>query len=900
MKAAASIVVGLVATLSASPLPAQSILKPQGSLGPLAPKVQQFEQKPAFEVFCRGGRLMRLEPAGARLGLFFSHSAVLPGADGSSLAEGTCSPGARLFAGTDPPGIEFGSVSELGSLKSAVTDPSRYFRFVVSEGTGMFVARDYRSWQVQPASPPATKPAELSTTTPPNPAEKAGLNPQPLPPKDGGLKPDEKAAIPNPTGKSALNQQPLPPKVPPTDEPVPSSAGTQPAGGQASTAVAGSTATPASDRGIIIVGGKEAVAQSNTAPDAGHSSAPSTKVNAPGPAHVPVRPPSPRDVSGANIAIQGQGSRIGRNEGALEKRRVEILCRGGAALRVERLDVESSAAGFVVMGVYFTKPAAAAGSLGTHLQPGTCSPRGNEVFGERDPSGIQFEVAGNARHKAMLSSGVGPLSTAAERFPDAESVPVYLADANHYWRFVAVDTGRGHFRAIAHQHWKVGNDRLAGEAGDIRRNAVAALIRNVTVAADVRSVRFDFIAPADAQPRVMIVKGPLTPGPNGTTQSVGAPMHLRSERGQDASAGTASVRYFADSRVHRIPTQGDTELEPGTPYHYFIHDTKDDSGWRVEGDFRTLVDPRSRVTEAGTSLAASDADTTVVAERRKHRPETDAELQRPGRPPMTVSAKPRAPIEIPNASTPLIDASERMADAPIQEQMPGRVADLKVDCTTNGPRISHISGQVSPGTPFTISGMCFGPEAGTVEIIGAGLKADFQEWTDTAIVAVVRSPVTGVNDRSIAITVRRAADRKRSAAKAASFVATRERLEVPPNLWQPTAHFKSRNVSEGGYDLFEGYDAGGFPQRPTTSAFRVAVNPECALDGVAATVSEGRVDRIDGWEDGPPHEANVRITWTPRCVIRRSQHATGHSRESTCEVEFALRATAYCPAGIKP
>jgi hypothetical protein len=312
---AASVVAG------AAPASGQSIFKPQGSQGPLSPRVPQLQAQPTFEVICRGGAL-RLEKQGARLGLFFAQSPVLPGADGALLPEGTCSPSARLFSGTEPPGIEFGAAAEYETYRREVAESDRRFRFVVSAAPGMFIARDHRSWKI-----------------------------------------------------------PTPPTL---------------------TAIV-SPATPIAGR----------------APSAPSAEKP-------------------------------------------QQKGVEILCRGGRDLRVDRLSAPAGAPGAVTMGVYFLPPKVPAGTLGKGLPPGTCSFRGNHLFGPGDPVGIQFETAANARGKPMLSGSVGSSATAAERFPDAETIPLYLKDPAHYWRFIAVNTHRGFFHTTEHQHWKLGTERLAG------------------------------------------------------------------------------------------------------------------------------------------------------------------------------------------------------------------------------------------------------------------------------------------------------------------------------------------------------------------------------------------------------------------------------------------------------
>lgn len=225
-------------------------------------------------------------------------------------------------------------------------------------------------------------------------------------------------------------------------------------------------------------------------------------------------------------------------------------------------------------------------------------------------------------------------------------------------------------------------------------------------------------------------------------------------------------------------------------------------------------------------------------------------------------------------------------------------AAAQIDCETPPPRISNIQGHLTPGQPFTINGMCFGKEAGAVELIGlpgGKINAQFTAW-DAGSIRAVMPAVNGGTDQSVAVTVVRKSDRKASPAKEASFVAPRERVDVPAHAWSPAPRF---------------HDAQSLPPqngpRQGTTTFNVRVHSACALDEVSAAGTKGRVNAINGWTrngwQARPHEASVTIPWSYACQ-RRETILPGAPVPvvliTGCEVDFTVSATAYCPVGISP
>jgi hypothetical protein len=229
-------------------------------------------------------------------------------------------------------------------------------------------------------------------------------------------------------------------------------------------------------------------------------------------------------------------------------------------------------------------------------------------------------------------------------------------------------------------------------------------------------------------------------------------------------------------------------------------------------------------------------------------------------------------------------------------------ADI-ASCKNMGPEILRVRGSVRSGQKFTLEGYCLGKQTGAVELIGqfpsGNLRVAFDKWTDDEI-DVVMPPVRGAADHAVAITVVRFSDKARSPAKQATFHAARERLPVPVVNWNPNPSFIFIGVEEGGGNIFGGYRVWGAGTGSYTADFRVAVNATCNLDGMDASSQTGRVQQINGWENGPPNVSNVQIVWSPVCTTTTTNYLIASSSQRVCSVAFDLKAWAECPVGIAP
>ncbi len=135
----------------------------------------------------------------------------------------------------------------------------------------------------------------------------------------------------------------------------------------------------------------------------------------------------------------------------------EIRCRGSRdafIFTAENSKLDSTGATIIITLLTFEPSSQAAGPRGEGLKPGQCS-WVNRPMNERFL--IRFETPANAQLKQQLhGSPVDTSPAAAERFPDAQTIPAYLKDSNHYWSFFGAKPVNNFFTATGHKFWKPG------------------------------------------------------------------------------------------------------------------------------------------------------------------------------------------------------------------------------------------------------------------------------------------------------------------------------------------------------------------------------------------------------------------------------------------------------------
>lgn len=139
----------------------------------------------------------------------------------------------------------------------------------------------------------------------------------------------------------------------------------------------------------------------------------------------------------------------------------EIRCRGFPGVGMftaENSKLNSTGETIVTMLLTSAPSPYAAGLRGEGLRPGECSwvdrPIDVRNVDERYFL-IRFESPANAQLKQRLhGSQVDTSPTAAERFPDAQTIPAYMYDPKHYWSFFGVTRVNNSYAAAGHKYWK--------------------------------------------------------------------------------------------------------------------------------------------------------------------------------------------------------------------------------------------------------------------------------------------------------------------------------------------------------------------------------------------------------------------------------------------------------------
>jgi hypothetical protein len=193
------------------------------------------------------------------------------------------------------------------------------------------------------------------------------------------------------------------------------------------------------------------------------------------PATSPTRRPRTPDGGSAidNSTVMTRADNFGKRSPALDEALTgfpkagaeppsnEIRCRGygkrgGSEFVFSTINSRSNSAGETILTyeIGFTPSVRAAGANGEGLQPGECS-FVDRTISERGPYRIRFETPANAQLKQQLhGTPLDTSPTAAERFPDAQTIPAYLRDPNHYWSFFGAEQVNNFFVATGYKYWK--------------------------------------------------------------------------------------------------------------------------------------------------------------------------------------------------------------------------------------------------------------------------------------------------------------------------------------------------------------------------------------------------------------------------------------------------------------
>jgi hypothetical protein len=248
------------------------------------------------------------------------------------------------------------------------------------------------------------------------------------------------------------------------------------------------------------------------------------------PAPAPVPPPSDSGSLRRGIAARNTTS-----DAATILRMAELRCRGGSGLAFAPRG--SAGDNQVVVTLSYPVSPAVPGATGRGLAPGSCAWVDRTGLA-REPGSVVFITAGNAQLRQTQSgSAVDRSPTAAERWPDAHTIPVYLSDPSRFWRFTVVMVDSDSARQ--HGPWKPSlTDALAGpvtEASSTRavRQAPVTVSRTPSVAESAAVTQRDGASSTSAVSGAQRVPTDTTSRRLATTRtSSGA----RSVAGNDASA----------------------------------------------------------------------------------------------------------------------------------------------------------------------------------------------------------------------------------------------------------------------------------------------------------------------------------------------------------------------------
>jgi hypothetical protein len=248
-------------------------------------------------------------------------------------------------------------------------------------------------------------------------------------------------------------------------------------------------------------------------------------------------------------------------------RRHELRCRGVAnGFLIDNLGPKEQAPGggaIVTLQLNFLPSPRAPREDGSGMEPGKCSFVDRVLYFD-EPVRVQFETPANAQLNRELSGGVvDNSSTAAEKYPDARTIPVYLKNPEHHWSFFVVKTNDGYFKATGHQPYKTFRQQrvIGGDNVDLSKLTIRRLT-DVRVYPDIGGVGFRFIARPNAAPVVEIDKEPPAIGRDGLPVFRNS-HRMRADRDNRNSNSVATI-YVGSSKAQGI------RLEQGTLYHYII------------------------------------------------------------------------------------------------------------------------------------------------------------------------------------------------------------------------------------------------------------------------------------------------------------------------------------------
>jgi|GEM_PF-2383675 len=133
---------------------------------------------------------------------------------------------------------------------------------------------------------------------------------------------------------------------------------------------------------------------------------------------------------------------------------LELRCRGGALqINITRGEMREYDL-FMHMTVHFQRSSEGAGITGQSLAPGQCA-LPDRASSPAEPTEMRAEVIDfGQRQRQMHGDPVYRGDPAAQKYPDAQNIPPYLSNPNHYWSFFGFNTFDGYFRITNQRYWQ--------------------------------------------------------------------------------------------------------------------------------------------------------------------------------------------------------------------------------------------------------------------------------------------------------------------------------------------------------------------------------------------------------------------------------------------------------------
>jgi hypothetical protein len=232
-------------------------------------------------------------------------------------------------------------------------------------------------------------------------------------------------------------------------------------------------------------------------------------------------------------------------------------------------------------------------------------------------------------------------------------------------------------------------------------------------------------------------------------------------------------------------------------------------------------------------------------------------------------------------------------------------------CEETGPRLQRANGELTPSGVVTISGNCLGEARGELRMYGGfsgGVYSlPIHHWGQRSIVTQIPAEIAGVGVIPVRFEVITAA-RRTTTPLAATFSPRMELVDVSA-YWsgncRPYSNEKARNICTANSLDHMYWESTAFQilisdgitaERHGGSDWKITVNSRCALNVAWWNKGHGTIKRFEGWEAGPAHESNVKLTTNHHKWLDVSMW--GDTEYSA--LSYSLGANAYCPAGVSP